>query len=78
VPKQRLELIRASEIGEYLYCSRAWWLRRVGGLIPEGAAQRELGVRRHQQHGRAVALSGALMVVGIVLVLIAGFVLLVR
>ena len=78
MPKERLALIRASEVGEYLYCRRAWWLRRVVGLIPEGIAQRELGVRRHRQHGQAVAASGVLLVVGLVLLVAAGLILLVK
>ncbi len=76
--KQRLELIRASEVGEYLYCARSWWLRRVIGLVPEGAAQRELGVRRHRQHGQAVAASGTLIVVGLALLVAAALFLLVK
>ena len=78
MPKERLALIRASEIGEYLYCARSWWLRRVVGLVPEGAAQRELGVRRHRQHGQAVATSGTLIILGIGLLVVALFFLLVR
>ncbi len=30
--------IRASEIGEYVYCRRAWWLRRARG-VPAGNRQ---------------------------------------
>jgi hypothetical protein len=64
VARQRLPIIRASEMGEYVYCARAWWLRRVGGLEPAGRARREHGVALHHRHGRAVAGSRALLVLG--------------
>jgi CRISPR/Cas system-associated exonuclease Cas4 (RecB family) len=53
--------IRASEVGEYIYCARAWWLRRVAGEEPDGQARRDLGTRRHARHSRAVARSAALL-----------------
>jgi CRISPR/Cas system-associated exonuclease Cas4 (RecB family) len=64
MPKERLALIRVSEIGEYAYCARAWWLRRVAGLEPTGHERRELGVVMHRRHGRAVAVSSLLLWVG--------------
>jgi len=67
VARQRLPIIRASEIGEYVYCARAWWLRRVLGLEPAGRERREIGTALHQRHGRAVAGSRALLVLGGVL-----------
>ena len=69
--KERLPIIRASEIGEYVYCARAWWLRRVVGLEPAGRERREYGTALHRRHGRAVASSRALLVVALVLVLAA-------
>lgn len=53
-----LPTIRASEVGEFVYCARAWWLRRVAGEEPEGRERREAGVALHAAHGRAVGLSG--------------------
>jgi CRISPR/Cas system-associated exonuclease Cas4 (RecB family) len=64
VAKERKALIRASEIGEYVYCARAWWLRRVAGLTPAGSERRERGTVLHRRHGRAVVMSGALIWVG--------------
>ena len=46
--------IRASEIGDYVYCRRAWWLRRVRGARSVNTAQLEAGTRHHAQHGRLV------------------------
>lgn len=58
-------IIRASEVGEYVYCARAWWLRRVAGEEPEGRERRELGTAMHAAHGRAVAFSGWAMWAGL-------------
>jgi len=51
--------LRASEIGSYLYCARAWWYQRQG---VESGNQAELnsGTKLHQQHGRTVLTSGLL------------------
>ena len=69
--RQRLPVIRASEVGEYTYCARAWWLRRVVGLEPEGRERREWGATLHRRHGRAVAGSRALVMFGALLALAA-------
>ena len=71
MPKQRLPIIRASEIGEYVYCARAWWLRRVADLEPGGRERREYGTALHRRHGRAVAGSRALLVLAAALLIAA-------
>lgn len=53
-----MQIIRASEVGEYVYCARAWWLRRVMGEEPAGRERREAGAAMHARHGLAVAFSG--------------------
>lgn len=45
--------IRASEVGEYLYCARAWWLRRQG-FEPKDGGRFEAGRRWHEEHGAGV------------------------
>lgn len=46
--------IRASEINDYVYCRRAWWLRRVAGRAPQNKRELEWGRAYHQQHGRSL------------------------
>ena len=48
------KLIRASELGEYVYCARAWRLRRDGHEPTAGRERREAGVRWHTEHGADV------------------------
>ncbi|PYS52196.1 MAG: hypothetical protein DMF68_02325 [Acidobacteria bacterium] len=49
------KFIRASEIGEYVFCARAWWLRIEGHEPTSGHDAREAGERWHLKHGRTVA-----------------------
>jgi CRISPR/Cas system-associated exonuclease Cas4 (RecB family) len=67
----RGRLIRASEIGEYVYCRRAWWLGRVVGLEPAGRERRERGTALHARHGRSLQLSNILLIAGLLLLVIA-------
>jgi hypothetical protein len=67
----RGRLIRASEIGEHVYCRRAWWLRHVEGLEPEGRARRERGTALHARHGRRVRISNVLLIGGALLLVLA-------
>lgn len=47
-------VIRASEIAEYVFCRRAWWLSRVVGYeVRESEALAE-GSAYHQRHGGLV------------------------
>jgi CRISPR/Cas system-associated exonuclease Cas4 (RecB family) len=59
-------MIRASEVADYVYCARSWWLRRVAGEEPEGRERREAGVALHARHGRGVSLSGAALWAGVI------------
>lgn len=62
--------IRASEIGSYLYCRRAWWYRKQG---MESSNQTELaaGTELHAKHGRQVLASSLTRTVGLILLMIA-------
>jgi hypothetical protein len=48
-------VIRASEIGEYVFCARAWWLHRVQGIATQNREALRLGRTGHDRHGRTVA-----------------------
>ena len=48
------DIIRASEIGQYAYCARAWWFARVRGYRSANQAALQQGTARHQEHGRSV------------------------
>ncbi len=63
-------VIRASEIGAYLYCRRAWWYRKQG-VESENQAQMATGTELHRQHGRKVVAAGFLQTAGYVLLLVA-------
>ena len=70
-------VIRASEVGAYVYCRRAWWLKRVAGFAPEGKAEVfAKGIAAHAGHGRLVRQSlwqrrAALVLFAVALVLLA-------
>lgn len=51
---ERGKLIRASEVGEYVFCARAWRLRLEGHEATMGREAREAGTAWHLRHGRAV------------------------
>jgi CRISPR/Cas system-associated exonuclease Cas4 (RecB family) len=63
-------IIRASDIGSYLYCRRAWWYRKQG-VESENQAELASGTEIHEQHGRKVMAAGLLQIVGYVLLLAA-------
>ena len=48
------EWIKASEISEYVYCSRAWHLRHRQGAAAGNSRQLENGRFHHKKHGRRV------------------------
>jgi hypothetical protein len=62
--------IRASEVGSYLYCARAWWYQRKG---VESSNQGEMtaGSELHRLHGRQVLASSLVRTLGLVLLFIA-------
>ncbi|MFV9507013.1 MAG: hypothetical protein AB4911_20885 [Oscillochloridaceae bacterium umkhey_bin13] len=65
-----MPMIRASEVGEYVFCARAWWLRRVAGEEPAGAERRAQGTSLHARHGRSLRLGRAILWLGLALFVI--------
>lgn len=63
-------VIRASEIGSYLYCRRAWWYRKQG-MESENQVELASGTELHRQHGRQVLAAGLLRMLGVILLLTA-------
>ena len=65
-----MKTMRASEIGSYLFCARAWWYQQQG---VESANQAEMtaGTELHRQHGRRVIASGLTRLLAILLLLVA-------
>ncbi len=60
-------LIRASELAQYGFCRRAWWLGAVKGLPSRSQAALEQGARHHRQHARQVDLARRWQQVGLAL-----------
>lgn len=62
--------IKASEIGEYLYCQRAWWLR-LQGAASTNVQELAEGTRQHARHGRGWQMASGLRVLAAALALAA-------
>lgn len=63
-------VIRASEIGSYLYCRRAWWYHKQG-MESENQVELAAGTELHRQHGRKVIAAGLMRTLGWLLLLTA-------
>ena len=69
-------VIRASEIGRYVYCAHAWWLGSVQGVPSTHQREMAAGEAAHLRHGRGVRTSlwlsrlayGVLLLAAVVLV----------
>ena len=65
-----MPVIRSSDIGNYLYCRRAWWYRKQG-VESENKTELAAGTELHQRHGRQVLASNLTRTVGFILLMIA-------
>ena len=65
-----MPVIRSSDIGNYLYCRRAWWYRRQG-FESENHSELATGTELHRQHGRKVLASNLTRTLGLVLLFVA-------
>jgi hypothetical protein len=66
-----MRVIRASEIGEYVFCHRAWWLHQVQGQASANVRELAEGAARHAEHGRRVGIATALRALAVLLFLAA-------
>ena len=48
--------VRASELGSFNYCQRAWWYQRQG-MPSENLGAMDAGSHEHREHNRGVKLA---------------------
>jgi CRISPR/Cas system-associated exonuclease Cas4 (RecB family) len=65
-----MPVIRASDIGSYLYCHRAWRYRK-DGVESENQAELAAGTELHRRHGRKTLSALLLRTLGMILLLAA-------
>jgi hypothetical protein len=73
-------IIRASEIGQYDFCAKAWWLGSIDGVQPSNIRELQAGTAAHEQHGRQVQRASqlqtaafALVALGVIVLVLALF-----
>ncbi len=73
-------IIRASEIGQYDFCAKAWWLGSIEGVEPSNIHELQSGTAAHEWHSQQVTRAGrlqtiavALLLLGVVLLAVAAF-----
>lgn len=67
------QIITASEVGDFVYCSKAWQLKREG--VTADSPRLEQGRTFHARHGVQLALAGRLEQAGLIFAMIAGLLL---
>ncbi len=53
----RSRRVSASQVGQYAYCARAWWLAVVEKREPQNPALLDAGTSEHERHGWEVSLA---------------------
>ena len=51
-----MRTIKASELGSFLYCRRAWWYQQQG-MPSENQGAMDAGSHEHREHNRGVKLA---------------------
>jgi CRISPR/Cas system-associated exonuclease Cas4 (RecB family) len=70
------EYISASEVGEYLFCERAWWMRQHGietskpEVLEQGTIEHEVLAEQVQQVERGSRFGQRLLWVGLALLIL--------
>ena len=68
----RERFVSASELAEYAYCRRAWWLRAVrGATSPEQGTRFNEGRAAHERHAIGILAARALAITAVALVVAA-------
>lgn len=65
-----MRIIRASEIGTYQFCNRAWWYH-LRGYEPDNKVEMAGGEAVHEQHSRVVITSNCLQIIAYTFLLFA-------
>jgi hypothetical protein len=65
-----MRTVRASEIGTYLFCQRAWWYHK-SGQPSQNLGEMTAGSELHYRHGRAALGIGCLRAAAYALLLLA-------
>ena len=65
-----MKTIRASDVGSYLFCARAWWYHQQG-IESNNQAEMTAGTELHRQHGRTVVASRLTRTLAVILLLAA-------
>lgn len=63
-----MRTLRASEIGVFLYCQRAWWYQKHGAVSTH-QAEMTAGSELHARHGRSALAVGCLRLAAYALLL---------
>jgi hypothetical protein len=69
-------LVRASDIGLYAFCARAWWLARVQEAVHDDPVRLAQGTAAHAAHGAQVRRIEQARLAAIVLIAASGLLLL--
>jgi len=64
VKQGKTGVLRASELAQFAYCAKGWWLTNVQGIEPRNSQELEAGQAAHRQHARLVTSYGRLRTMG--------------
>ena len=67
----RARRVTASQVGQYAFCARAWWLGSIENREPVYLDRLEDGQSAHERHGWSVALARASSRLALLLVVVA-------